>query len=136
MIWGHAFKNIRVQLVTIVALSYGGLLEGAVLTETVFGWPGFGQYLTSALIIGDMNVVRRLHADRRRHLHHAEPAFRHALPPARSEDAMSALVRTREWLDADSAATSGRPARRTPGAAGAALRRTRWDCSALQWCCC
>lgn len=57
VIWGHAFKNIRVQVVTIVALSYGGLLEGAVLTETVFGWPGFGQYLTSALIIGDMNVV-------------------------------------------------------------------------------
>ena len=32
-------------------------LRWAVLTETVFGWPGFGQYLTSALIIGDMNVV-------------------------------------------------------------------------------
>jgi peptide/nickel transport system permease protein len=57
VVWGHAFKNIRVQVVTIIALSYGGLLEGAVLTETVFGWPGFGQYLTSALIIGDMNVV-------------------------------------------------------------------------------
>ncbi len=57
VIWRHAFKNIRVQLVTIVALSYGGLLEGAVLVETVFGWPGFGQYLTNALVIGDMNVV-------------------------------------------------------------------------------
>ena len=57
MIWGHAFKNIRVQVVTIVALSYGGLLEGAVLIETVFGWPGFGQYLTNALLIGDMNAV-------------------------------------------------------------------------------
>jgi peptide/nickel transport system permease protein len=57
VVWGHAFANIRVQVLTIVALSYGGLLEGAVLTETVFGWPGFGQYLTSALIIGDMNVV-------------------------------------------------------------------------------
>jgi peptide/nickel transport system permease protein len=57
MIWRHAFKNIRVQVVTIVALSYGGLLEGAVLIETVFGWPGFGQYLTNALLIGDMNAV-------------------------------------------------------------------------------
>lgn len=57
VVWRHAFANIRVQVLTIVALSYGGLLEGAVLTETVFGWPGFGQYLTSALIIGDMNVV-------------------------------------------------------------------------------
>lgn len=57
VVWRHAFKNIRVQLVTIVALSYGGMLEGAVLIETVFGWPGFGQYLTNALVIGDMNVV-------------------------------------------------------------------------------
>lgn len=56
-IWRHAFKNIRVQLVTIVALAYGSLLEGAVLIETVFAWPGFGQYLTSNLLIGDMNAV-------------------------------------------------------------------------------
>ena len=33
------------------------LLEGAVLIETVFAWPGFGQYLTSGLLMGDMNVV-------------------------------------------------------------------------------
>ncbi len=56
-VWRHAFGNIRVQLVTIVALAYGSLLEGAVLIETVFAWPGFGQYLTSNLIIGDMNAV-------------------------------------------------------------------------------
>lgn len=56
-IWRHAFVNIRVQLVTIVALAYGSLLEGAVLIETVFAWPGFGQYLTSNLLIGDMNAV-------------------------------------------------------------------------------
>ena len=45
------------QLLTIVALAYGGLLEGAVLIETVFAWPGFGQYLTSSLLLGDMNAV-------------------------------------------------------------------------------
>lgn len=56
-IWRHAFINIRVQLVTIVALAYGSLLEGAVLIETVFAWPGFGQYLTNNLMIGDMNAV-------------------------------------------------------------------------------
>jgi peptide/nickel transport system permease protein len=56
-IWRHAFGNIRVQLVTIIALAYGGLLEGAVLIETVFAWPGFGQYLTNNLVIGDMNAV-------------------------------------------------------------------------------
>lgn len=57
IIWKHAFRNIRVQLLTIVALTYGGLLEGAVLIETVFAWPGFGQYLTSSLLLGDMNAV-------------------------------------------------------------------------------
>lgn len=57
VVWGHAFRNIRVQLLTIVALAYGGLLEGAVLTETVFGWPGFGSYLTASLLLGDMNAV-------------------------------------------------------------------------------
>lgn len=57
VIWKHAFKNIRVQLLTIVALAYGGLLEGAVLIETVFAWPGFGQYLTDSLLMGDMNAV-------------------------------------------------------------------------------
>ncbi|HEX5129066.1 MAG TPA: ABC transporter permease [Usitatibacter sp.] len=53
----HAFRNIGVQLLTIIVLAYGGLLDGAVLTETVFGWPGFGQYLTAGLLAGDMNVV-------------------------------------------------------------------------------
>ena len=57
VIWKHAFRNIRVQLLTIVALAYGGLLEGAVLIETVFAWPGFGQYLTDSLLMGDMNAV-------------------------------------------------------------------------------
>ncbi len=41
----------------MVALSYAFLLEGAVLTETVFAWPGFGRYLTNALLAGDMNAV-------------------------------------------------------------------------------
>jgi peptide/nickel transport system permease protein len=53
----HAFRNIGVQLLTVIILAYGGLLDGAVLTETVFGWPGFGQYLTTGLLAGDMNVV-------------------------------------------------------------------------------
>jgi peptide/nickel transport system permease protein len=57
MIWRHAFKNIRVQLLTVLALTFGGLIDGAVLVETVFGWPGVGQYLTRGLTMNDMNVV-------------------------------------------------------------------------------
>jgi peptide/nickel transport system permease protein len=56
-VWVHAFRNVAVQVVTVVALSYAFLLEGAVLTETVFAWPGFGRYLTNALLAGDMNAV-------------------------------------------------------------------------------
>jgi len=57
VIWRHAFKNIRVQLLTVIALVFGGLLDGTVLIETVFGWPGVGQYLTRGLQFNDINIV-------------------------------------------------------------------------------
>lgn len=57
VVWHHAFRNIRVQLVTMLALSYGSLLEGAVVIEAVFAWPGFGQYMVNALMVGDMNAI-------------------------------------------------------------------------------
>jgi peptide/nickel transport system permease protein len=57
VVWRHAFRNILVQLITVIALAYAFLLEGAVLTETVFAWPGFGRYLTSGILAGDMNAV-------------------------------------------------------------------------------
>jgi peptide/nickel transport system permease protein len=56
IIWRHAFPNILVQLLTILALVYGGAVEGSVLVETVFAWPGFGQYLTNSLLMGDLNA--------------------------------------------------------------------------------
>jgi peptide/nickel transport system permease protein len=57
VIWRHALGNMMVPLITVIALSYGYLLEGAVLTETVFAWPGLGRYITSALFNADMNAV-------------------------------------------------------------------------------
>jgi peptide/nickel transport system permease protein len=54
---GHVLPNIGVQLITVLAISYGNLLEGAVVTEVVFSWPGIGQYMTNALMIGDMNAI-------------------------------------------------------------------------------
>lgn len=57
ILWRHAFGNIAVPLVTVIALAYAGLLEGAVLTETVFSWPGLGLYLTVSLLNADMNAV-------------------------------------------------------------------------------
>ncbi len=57
VIWRHAFKPIRVPLITVIGLSYAGLLEGSVMIETVFSWPGIGNYLTTALLNADMNAV-------------------------------------------------------------------------------
>jgi peptide/nickel transport system permease protein len=57
VVWRHALGNVMVPLVTVVALAYANLLEGSVLTETVFAWPGIGQYITSSLLSADMNAV-------------------------------------------------------------------------------
>ncbi len=57
VIWRHAFGNVMLPLVTVVALSYASLLEGSVLTETVFAWPGIGSYITNSLLNADMNAV-------------------------------------------------------------------------------
>ncbi len=56
-VWKHAFPNIMVPLITVIGLSYASLLEGAVLTETVFSWPGLGLYITKSLFNADMNAV-------------------------------------------------------------------------------
>ncbi|SDE78109.1 peptide/nickel transport system permease protein [Limimaricola pyoseonensis] len=57
VVWIHAFGPIRVPLITVIGLSYAGLLEGSVMIETVFSWPGIGNYLTVALLNADMNAV-------------------------------------------------------------------------------
>jgi peptide/nickel transport system permease protein len=57
VIWRHAFRNVLVQLITIIGLTYAALLEGSVLTETIFAWPGIGQYITTSLFNADMNAV-------------------------------------------------------------------------------
>ena len=57
VIWRHAFYPIRVQLITVIGLSYAVLLEGSVLVEVVYAWPGIGSYLTTALLSADMSAV-------------------------------------------------------------------------------
>lgn len=57
ILWVHAMLPIRIPLITVIGLSYAGLLEGSVMIETVFSWPGIGNYLTVALLNADMNAV-------------------------------------------------------------------------------
>ncbi|MDQ7820632.1 MAG: ABC transporter permease [Armatimonadota bacterium] len=53
----HALKNALLPIVTVIGIYYGSLLEGAVLTETVFAWPGLGRYATSAILSQDFAAV-------------------------------------------------------------------------------
>ena len=57
VIWRHALGNMMVPLITVIALSYASLLEGSVLTEIIFAWPGLGFYITNALLSADMAAV-------------------------------------------------------------------------------
>lgn len=53
----HALKNALIPTVTIIGLVFGGLLEGSVLTETIFAWPGLGRYITTGYITLDYPAV-------------------------------------------------------------------------------
>lgn len=57
VIWRHVLPNTLVPLATVISLTLGSLLEGAVLTETIFGWPGLGLYMKNSLLNADMNAV-------------------------------------------------------------------------------
>ncbi|HYL82143.1 MAG TPA: ABC transporter permease, partial [Candidatus Acidoferrum sp.] len=53
----HALRNAMVPTVTVIGLTYGGLLEGSVLTETIFSWPGLGRYMANAFLTLDLNTI-------------------------------------------------------------------------------
>ncbi|MGH2375215.1 MAG: ABC transporter permease, partial [bacterium] len=54
----HALRNALIPVVTIVALQVGTLLSGAVVTETVFAWPGVGRLAVQAIYTRDFPVVQ------------------------------------------------------------------------------
>ncbi|HLU83638.1 MAG TPA: nickel ABC transporter permease [Trueperaceae bacterium] len=54
----HALRNALLPVVTVVGLQFGGLLGGAVLTETVFAWPGVGRMLVDAIRSRDLPLVQ------------------------------------------------------------------------------
>ncbi len=54
----HALRNALIPIVTIIGLSFGGLLGGAVITETVFNWPGIGRLLVDAVRFRDYAVIQ------------------------------------------------------------------------------
>jgi len=54
----HALKNAFLPVITVIGLQVGGLLAGAVLTETVFSWPGMGKWVYDAILARDYPVVQ------------------------------------------------------------------------------
>lgn len=58
LIYKHALKNAFIPILTVVGLQTGLLLGGAVLTETIFAWPGIGKYLYDAIAVRDYPVIQ------------------------------------------------------------------------------
>uniref|UniRef100_A0A7C4VT08 ABC transporter permease n=1 Tax=Fervidobacterium thailandense TaxID=1008305 RepID=A0A7C4VT08_9BACT len=57
VIFKYALKNALIPVVTVIGLQFGFLLSGAVLTESVFGWPGVGRYIVDAVFSRDYVVI-------------------------------------------------------------------------------
>ncbi|WP_027415819.1 ABC transporter permease [Aneurinibacillus terranovensis] len=58
VVYRHALKNALIPVLTVIGLQLGLLLGGAVLTETIFGWPGLGRYIYDAIGFRDYPVVQ------------------------------------------------------------------------------
>jgi len=58
VIYKHAVRNALIPVVTVIGLNFGLLLSGAILTETVFSWPGVGRYVVNAVQMRDYPAVQ------------------------------------------------------------------------------
>ncbi|MBE3102960.1 MAG: ABC transporter permease, partial [Bacilli bacterium] len=58
VVYKHALKNAIIPVLTIIGLQMGMLLGGAILTETIFGWPGVGRYIYEAINYRDYPVIQ------------------------------------------------------------------------------
>ncbi len=58
VIFKHGLRNALIPLITIVAMDFGSYLSGAVLTESIFGWPGVGRFALNAIMKRDFPVIQ------------------------------------------------------------------------------
>jgi peptide/nickel transport system permease protein len=58
VVWKHALRNAMLPVITVVGLSFGGLLSGAVLTETIFSWSGIGSWIYEGIFQRDYPVIQ------------------------------------------------------------------------------
>jgi peptide/nickel transport system permease protein len=57
VVYRHALRNAMIPTVTVIGLGFGGLLSGAVLTETIFSWPGIGRWSTASIFSSDIPSI-------------------------------------------------------------------------------
>jgi peptide/nickel transport system permease protein len=57
IVWKYALKNALIPTLTMIGLRYGWMLGGTILVETVFDWPGIGQYAVAAAVYSDFQPV-------------------------------------------------------------------------------
>ncbi len=57
-VWAHAFRNSLIPIVTVLGLQFGAVLTGAVITETIFAWPGVGRLLVQSIGFRDYPLVQ------------------------------------------------------------------------------
>jgi peptide/nickel transport system permease protein len=60
VLFKHAFRNASLPVITNAALSFGFILSGAIITETIFNWPGLGLWLYNAIFYKDFPVMEAL----------------------------------------------------------------------------
>ncbi len=58
VVYGHALRNALVPVVTVLGLQFGALLAGAIVTETIFSWPGLGRLVVAAISARDYALVQ------------------------------------------------------------------------------
>ena len=58
VLFGHALRNALVPIITVIGLMVGTMITGAILTETIFAWPGIGRWLVASVSARDYPVIQ------------------------------------------------------------------------------
>ena len=58
IIFKHGFKNLLIPIITIIGVDFSSYLTGAVLTESIFGWPGIGRYIVDSIMKRDFPAIQ------------------------------------------------------------------------------
>ena len=125
----HALRNALIPVVTVIGLQVGLLFAGAILTETIFAWPGVGKWLVDSISRRDYPVGPGRRAADRDHGDGRQPDRRSALRSDQSSHPLRQVMPgNRPWQPASISSPSLPPRKRRPGrcaSSGTTSARTR-----------